>query len=146
MTEKKCKCGSRIVVYEGEELCMTCPAPKKREQAKELSAQNAGKPMRVILVEPDVVLPRFEYYYGTDRVKFTFWVDDDGRLHRDGDRPALRHYYQDGGLLRETYYKHGIVSRDASKPAVIARVKNGKVSHEEYWLAGIKIKEQNYVV
>lgn len=98
--------------------------------------------------------------YGTK-----LWKDKSGKLHRDGDLPAI--IWDDG---RHDHYKHGNLHRDGDKPAIyysngespfVAYVKNNKrhrdgnkpaiirEDHYEYWVNGkriLTVKHKNGVV
>jgi len=63
------------------------------------------------------------------------WRDGEGRLHRDGDRPAVARGV-DGSQL---WYKHGRLHREGGLPAV-----EWVDGEKEWWLNGVRLTEQEF--
>lgn len=59
------------------------------------------------------------------------WLDANGRIHREGDKPAI---ISPKGIL--FFMQHSVLHRDGYKPAYI-----DKSGYTEYWRQGIKVSE-----
>ncbi|OGC53795.1 hypothetical protein A3B64_00495 [candidate division WWE3 bacterium RIFCSPLOWO2_01_FULL_37_24] len=70
----------------------------------------------------------------------------DGKIHRDGDEPAMRHYFNDGTVHMEQWFSHGQKHR-IGVPAFIIYYENGNVC-EKTWYQHDKIhcEEQPAVI
>lgn len=85
-----------------------------------------------------------------------FWFDDQGRYHRDNDKPAIEYangdkcWHQHNKLHRDNdlpavelingtkkWYKHGLCHRDNDKPAV---ERAGCLGRNEWWVYGYRVK------
>ena len=88
----------------------------------------------------------------TDAHGVTTWRDGDGKVHRDGDLPAVvhpdrfQHWYQHGKRHRDgdlpaavwadglqSWWKHGLRHRDGGLPAVV-----DPDGRHEWWVEGRK--------
>lgn len=61
-----------------------------------------------------------------------------GKLHRDGDEPAVVHEYENGHGYTYHYYKNGLRHRDGGKPAVF---RSYELAAREYWVDGMRVFE-----
>ena len=57
------------------------------------------------------------------------WHDQNGKRHRDDNRPAVKHYYLDGILRMEQWYQHGKLHRDGAFPAVKSYYEDGTLDY-----------------
>ncbi len=112
-------CGSRIVSYKGENLCLKCPTV-----IKQVYDQHTY----------------IEYYKNTNIVMFKSWKNKKGEYHRDSDKPAYISYYENGNIHIESYYINDKFHRDNAKPAYIRYDENGNIFVEGYWINGVKVK------
>ena len=63
-----------------------------------------------------------------------FWKE--GRIHREGDRPAVVWYRADGSVEREAFYKECQRHRPGDRPAVVFYRADGSVEREQFWKEG----------
>jgi hypothetical protein len=76
------------------------------------------------------------------------WYSE-GRLHRDGDKPAVVTFTEDGCLLSLEWYYAGRQHRDGNRPAVIVyqhkdNCETPKKLYREWWLNGVKQNKPAY--
>jgi len=64
-----------------------------------------------------------------------FWKE--GRIHREGDRPAVVWYRADGSVEREAFYKEGQLHREGDRPAVVCYRADGSASREWFYKEGL---------
>lgn len=61
------------------------------------------------------------------------YYNEDNRIHRDGDKPAIIKYNKDGSILYENYCKNGLFHRDGDKPTMIEYNVDGSIiTYENY--------------
>ena len=61
-----------------------------------------------------------------------------GVFHRDGDKPAIIYYNEDGSIETCRYYKNGKLHRDGDKPSIICYKVDGSIEEEHYFKNGIQ--------
>ena len=118
-----------------------------------------GKLPTKVVLPPDGTI-NYTYHWSGSNLEFVEYRKN-GKIHRDGDNPAVVHhngdgiiksvsyykngerhrvedkpawvwYYNDGSVEIETYYKDGRVHRDGDEPAVVMYHKDGGVKYVEY--------------
>ena len=80
---------------------------------------------------------RTTLFEGTENVKEIRYLDSDGRLHRDDDKPALVEYHSNTNVKFRAWYKHGVMHRargyawalfdSCGKPSVGLKVQNDRI-------------------
>ena len=70
------------------------------------------------------------------------WYDSEGRLHRDGDLPALISETEDfhGIVIQQKWYQHGQIHRRQDRPAEITLKKHPVFLMRTYWQDGIPLQ------
>ena len=81
------------------------------------------------------------YFYTNGSIKEEHWHKD-GKLHREGDKPADIWYRKDGSIRHELWYKDGKLHREADKPAVIWYLKEGSIEAESWFKDGVQYTPQ----
>jgi hypothetical protein len=60
-----------------------------------------------------------------------------GRIHRDGDNPA-QIFFESRQIVEERYFKKGLAHREGDLPAIIVYNKNGQILEQHWYKEGIK--------
>lgn len=91
--------------------------------------------MDITTVKNDKAITVMEIYKRKDVIIAHKYLDEEGRLHKDTKKgPAFVMFYQDGNILCERYYLHGLRHRKINEgPAYIIYNANGSVYKTEYW-------------
>ena len=82
--------------------------------------------------------------YSDGRIFGEEYRSQEGKLHREGDKPALILYYPNGQVYCESWYQNGKRHREGDKPAERYYYPNGQVSHEKYYKNGKLFKRYYY--
>jgi len=77
------------------------------------------------------------YNAKTEKIEFEKWYKD-GKLHRDGDLPAIISY-NSKIIIKKCWYKDGKLHRDGNLPALIKYNSRGKWIEEECWYKNGKL-------
>ena len=67
-------------------------------------------------------------------------------LDREGDKPALIEYYENGRIRKETYYKENKIHREGDKPAVIKYTLDGNKKQELYMINGVITRNEKAAI
>ena len=105
----------------------------KRGKEHRRTADPEGKLPTLVKPTPNTEI-RFEYHVDGG-VKYEYYYKD-GRVHRDGDKPAWVRYYEDGGVKYEYYYKDGRLHRDEDKPARVWYHDDGSIRAKSHYKDG----------
>ena len=73
-------------------------------------------------------------------VRYQYWRDSHGWLHRDYDLPAVVSTGGGDGQ-RRVWHRGGVRHRDGGRPAIVHRD-----GHVEYWLDGVHYSDGTYAV
>jgi hypothetical protein len=77
----------------------------KKGKESRRTADKAGEKPTVVKL-PNGVEIKYSYY--TNKVKYNEEYYQNGKKHRDGDKPAHISYNRDGSLDLEEYYQNGV--------------------------------------
>lgn len=108
----------------------------------EHSEQKTHEPLVVITKIRDGLSIRSDYYVQTYSEKGALQIEEwfryKGHYHRDGDKPALIRYYDNGNKRSERWLYRDHLHRCDDEPAVIFYYANGNVRQEEWFVNGEK--------
>jgi len=86
---------------------------------------------------------KYEYYdQEKTKVRFEKYYNETNQLHREGDKPAIIEYYQNGSVKNEFYFINHCRHREGDKPSCITYYpsecgKNGNIKHESYYIYNV---------
>ena len=85
---------------------------------------------------------KVDRYRDTGNVFSEKYFNKHGKLHRDGDLPALIMYTQEATVYYKEYKQNGKLHREGGKPATISYDQNGKITVEEYFIDDIEVTKK----
>ena len=77
------------------------------------------------------------YFFEDGSISSEYWHKD-GKLHREGDKPAFIWYHEDGSILQERWFKDNQRHREGDKPAFIWYREDGSIEEEHWFKDGIE--------
>src|SRR5437870_2409411 len=76
--------------------------------------------------------PTAVLHHVNGKIKQQQWRDEQDRLHRDGDLPAVVVWDESGKKREEQWHRHGEPFRDGGGPTTVAYHVNGEI-REQQW-------------